>query len=216
MKRLLQISVALLALMSVAYAFAHTTGWLQEEAVRTWFENNSDGRFFLALAVVALLAVDLFLPIPSSLVMTASGSLLGFRLAFAANLAGSLLCACIGFGLCRWLGRPFFLRVTHGDDLARGERFWERYGGWGVALSRALPMFTELISCLAGLMRMNFLSFFIFTLVGAFPFAALYAWAGQHGMMSGGGWAFLLALAVSALGFAALQRNPKSPPQNGH
>ncbi len=209
MKHLLQISGLLLVLMILLFWLAHAQGWLQESAVQTWLQNlrdnNTSGRVWVAVAVVLLLAVDLFLPIPSSLVMTANGSLVGFQLAFFANLLGSLLCAILGYWLCRWLGRPFFLRITSADDLARAEKFWARYGGWGIVLSRALPMFTELISCLAGLIRMNFLPFLGLTLLGAVPLSAFYAWAGQKGMTSGGGWAFLLALAVSAVGFGALE-----------
>jgi uncharacterized membrane protein YdjX (TVP38/TMEM64 family) len=59
---------------------------------------------------------------------------------------------------------------------------------------------------------MNFPRFLLLTLLGAAPLAAFYAWAGKKGMASGGGWAFLLALGVSALGLFALKaRKNKSP-----
>jgi len=208
LKRLFQISGILLVLMILLFWLAHAQGWLQETGISTWFQNLQglpNQRLLAASAVVLLLAADLFLPIPSSIVMTAGGSLLGFQTAFCANLLGSLLCASLGYGLCRWLGRPFFLRVTNPGDLARAETFWTRYGGWGIVLSRALPMFTELVSCLAGLMRMKFFPFLGLTLLGSAPLSALYAWAGAKGATSGGSWAFLLAIAVSALGFFALE-----------
>jgi len=208
MRRLLQTAGLLLLLMTLLFWLAHAAGWLDESLIQARLQNlraSPHGLLLLALVIVLLLSLDLFLPVPSSIVMTASGSLLGFQLAFIANLLGSLLCASLGYFLCRTLGRPFFLRITSPDDLARAEKFWSRYGGWGIVLSRALPMFTELISCLAGLLRMNFPRFLLLTFLGAAPLAAFYAWAGQHAMTSGGSWAFLLALAVSGLGFGAFE-----------
>ena len=194
--------------MILLFWLAHAQGWLQETGIHAWFQGlqgSPEKRLLAASAVVLLLAADLFLPVPSSIVMTAGGSLLGFQSAFFANLLGSLLCASLGYGLCRWLGRPFFLRITTPGDLARAEKFWARYGGWGIVLSRALPMFTELTSCLAGLVRMRFLPFLGLTLLGSAPISAFYAWAGSKGAASGGSWAFLLAVGVSALGFFALE-----------
>jgi len=208
MRRLLQISGILLLLMILLFWLAHALGWLQETGITAWlqnFQHNPNARLLAASAVVLLLAADLFLPVPSSIVMTAAGSFLGFLPAFAANLLGSLLCAALGYWLCRRFGRPFFLRVTKPEDLARAEKFWARCGGWGIVLSRALPMFTELVSCLAGFLRMKFLPFLGLTFLGSAPLSALYAWAGSKGAASGGSWAFLLAIAVSALGFFALE-----------
>ena len=210
MRRLLQISGLLLLFMILGFWLAHAAGWLDETFITSHLQNlraSPNGRLLLALAIVLLLAADLFLPVPSSIVMTASGSLLGnFALAFSANLLGSLLCAMLGYALCRRFGRAFLLRAASPAELARAEVFWTRHGGWGIVLSRALPMFTELVSCLAGLLRMNFSRFLFLSFLGSAPLAAFYAWAGKKGMASGGGWAFLLALAVSAIGFLFLEK----------
>ncbi|MCL1888260.1 MAG: VTT domain-containing protein [Kiritimatiellaeota bacterium] len=209
MKRLLQFSAFALLAMMLLFWLAHSMGWLQDAAIQERLQSlrgSDGGQILVVSAVVVLLAADLFLPVPSSIVMTASGSLIGnFALAFLANLLGSLACALWGYALCHRFGRPFLLRATTPGDLARAEKFWDRYGGWGIVLCRALPMFPQIISCLAGFLRMNFGAFIGLTLLGAVPLSAFYAWAGQHGMASGGSWAFLLALAVSGLGFLALE-----------
>lgn len=211
-KRLLQTASVLFAVLILLFWLAHAMGWFGESAVAAWLTRLRDAgdgsRFWVMAGVMVLLALDLFLPIPSSIVMTVNGSLIGFPLAFLSNTAGSLLCAAAGYGLCRWLGRPFFLRFTAAGDVARAERFWDRYGGWSIVLSRALPMFTEIMGCLAGLIRMRFSKFIFFTLIGVVPLSAFYAWAGTRSVEAGGGWAFLAAIAVSALLFAGLETVP--------
>ena len=54
-----------------------------------------------AVAGVVLLTLDVFLPVPSSLIMIANGALFGIALGSLLSLVGNLSAALIGF----WIGR---------------------------------------------------------------------------------------------------------------
>ena len=65
----------------------------------------------------------------------------------------------LGYGLCRGFGRPLARRLLGPRDLEQGERLFARTGGWLVVLSRWLPIFPEVIACMAGLARMPLRTF---------------------------------------------------------
>ena len=52
------------------------------------------------------------------------------------------------------------MRVLGPQDFVEGERLFARVGAWLVVLSRWLPIFPEVIACMAGLARMPAWSFF--------------------------------------------------------
>ena len=119
------------------------------------------GRAWAWVVGVALLLLDLVLPIPGTIVMSALGFIYG---PFAGGIvagAGSMLSGLLAYGFCRKFGRPAARWIAGEKGLARGEvLFRGAMGGWMVALSRWLPVFPEVISCVAGLTRMPFRRFF--------------------------------------------------------
>lgn len=104
----------------------------------------------LAALVAGVLAVDIFLPIPSSAVSTLAGAKLGVGLGTAASWVGLSIGALLGFGLARWLGRPLAERFTAADDLARMEQLSARYGPTVLVLARAAPVLAEASVLLLG------------------------------------------------------------------
>src|ERR1700752_3185157 len=76
-----------------------------ERALDEWREHPPPPGY-VAAAVVALLATDVFLPIPSSLVSTLAGWQLGALGGTAASWIGMTLGAAIGFAVARRFGQP--------------------------------------------------------------------------------------------------------------
>jgi len=129
------------------------------------------------------------IPIPSEAIMPfagkaiASGQFNIHALAFdgaAANLFGSVIAYWVG----AWGGRPFvqkygkYILVRHHDvDLA--DRWFARHGEATVFWTRMMPVIRTFISLPAGISRMNFPKFCIFTFVGALPWCYLLTWAGM-------------------------------------
>jgi membrane protein DedA with SNARE-associated domain len=125
-----------------------------------------------------------FVPFPSEIVMIPAGFLAArgefypgvvwsaFALAVACGIAGSLLGAYINYALSLKLGRPFLHRwgkyfFLPADKLERAEEIFRKYGEVTTFVCRLIPVVRQLISIPAGVSRMNFLRFSIFTGVGA-------------------------------------------------
>lgn len=128
------------------------------------------------------------IPIPSELVLPFAGflaadpaslePLTGQRwsipLLVAFATAGSLCGALVAYGIGYAGGRPAlvrwgrYLRIS-GDDLARTERFFERWGAPAAFLGRLVPVVRSLVSFAAGVGRMPLRTFMVFTVLGSIP-----------------------------------------------
>jgi uncharacterized membrane protein YdjX (TVP38/TMEM64 family) len=133
-------------------------------------------------AGILLLMSDLFLPIPATAVMVALGFVYGPIKGGLIATSGGFLSGALAYLLCRWFGRPLAVRVLGAQDLADGERLFARVGGWLVVLSRWLPVFPEVIACMAGLSRMPPWPFFIALACGSAPLGFVFAAIGHAGV----------------------------------
>ena len=128
------------------------------------------------------------IPLPSEIIMPFSGylvttgqfTMLGVTLAGAVgNVIGSIVAYYAGI----WGGRPFVERygpyflVSH-HDLDIADRWFQKYGEAAVFFSRMLPVVRTFISLPAGIARMNFPRFVLFTFLGALPWCYLLAFIG--------------------------------------
>lgn len=146
------------------------------------------------LVALGLLWSDLLLPIPATAVMSALGFVHGALLGGLLGALGSILAGLTGYTLCRALGPRAARAILGADGLAEGERLFARIGAWLVLLSRWLPVFPEVVACMAGLARMHPPTFLLALLAGSWPMATAFAALGAFGLERPG-----LALALSAL-----------------
>ena len=131
-----------------------------------------------ALLVVGLLSVDLFLPIPSSLVMVLSGVLFGTVVGGALSLVGSLVGNYVGFELARTYGRDMSIRLVGQEQVEAMTRMFSRYGVATIIASRPLPILMETLSVVAGLGGLGRLRFLVASVVGTVPVCFAYSYAG--------------------------------------
>jgi membrane protein DedA with SNARE-associated domain len=154
------------------------------------------GRFIIAvisrsgyLGVVLLMGIEsACIPLPSEIIMPFSGYLVSvgrFKLGWVA-LAGALGCnlgSLAAYYLGAMGGRPlverygrYVLFTRH--DLQVADRFFARYGDWAVFLARLLPVVRTFIALPAGIARMNFFRFNVYTFLGSLPWCWVLAYAG--------------------------------------
>ena len=143
-------------------------------------------------AGIMLLVADIFLPVPGTAVMAALGFVYGPVVGGFVSASGSFLAGLIAYGLARGLGHGIALKLAGAEDLEKGERLFERSGGWIVALSRCLPLLPEVIACLAGMARMPVQKFCLALACGALPVGFVFAGIGSLGVERPG-----LAIALS-------------------
>lgn len=151
-----------------------------------------------SLAVIALLISDLFLPIPATGVMSAAGYLYGPFFGGLISVVGSFFSGMLAYVLCRKYGHRAAERLAGADGISQNETLFHRSGPWLVALSRWLPIFPEVIACLAGLARMNLRTFSIALLCGTLPMGFAYAAVGAL-FVAEPKWAMGLSVALPVL-----------------
>jgi uncharacterized membrane protein YdjX (TVP38/TMEM64 family) len=130
--------------------------------------------------VVGLLATDILLPIPSSVISTMSGWQLGWLFGTLATFAGMNLGAVLGFALARRYGHPFALWFSKGEDLQRMRQVSDRYGPLVLVLTRAVPVFAEASILIAGIHRLSWRRFLPAVLLSNLGIAIAYAAFGDY------------------------------------
>ncbi len=142
---------------------------------------GGSARWIAGLSIAALLASDVLLPIPSSIVSTAAGVLLGFWRGALVVWVGMMAACLIGYALgarASQLARNF----VGPEGLARAERLVQRYGDWTIVLCRPVPVLAEASVIFAGLVRAPFQRFLWLTIASNLGIAIGYAAFGAFSM----------------------------------
>jgi membrane protein DedA with SNARE-associated domain len=140
------------------------------------------GIFLLMMAESALI------PFPSEVTMMVGGwyaadGRLTFFWVGAAGVAGNLLGSWIAYWIGRRAGRGFLDRygryvLLRSHDIDRAEAWWQRHGEAATFFSRLLPVLRTFISLPAGIARMPFWRFTLYTFLGVIPWTFGLAYLG--------------------------------------
>jgi membrane protein DedA with SNARE-associated domain len=142
-----------------------------------WYQDTLDSGGYPLIA--ALMAIEsTIIPIPSELIIPfaaqrahATGSLTMPGIVLAGTL-GSWVGATIMYWASRLAGRPLVVRygryfLVKEAKLHAAERWAAQFGAFGVFVARLLPVVRHLIGIPMGIVKMNFLKYSLFTLVGS-------------------------------------------------
>jgi membrane protein DedA with SNARE-associated domain len=141
------------------------------------------------LGITVLMALESAnIPIPSEIIMPFSGfivSLGGFSfwLVVLVGSLGNLLGSILGYALGYFGGRPFVKKygkyfLISNEELEKSERWFSKYGSATAFFGRMLPIVRTFISTPAGVAKMNFKKFCIFTFLGAIPWSIFLTFIG--------------------------------------
>jgi uncharacterized membrane protein YdjX (TVP38/TMEM64 family) len=169
-----------------SFSLAGSVAWLERAGPWAW------------AAGIGLLAADLVLPVPGTVVMSALGYVYGVALGGLVATVGSITAGMCGYGVGRLIGEKAARRWLGDIDFEKGKLLFARGGGWMIALSRSLPILPEAISCTAGLVRMPFGRFMTSLTCGSLPVGYLFAWIGVAGRETPG-WALAFSLLAPSL-----------------
>jgi membrane protein DedA with SNARE-associated domain len=142
-------------------------------------------------AVVLLMTMESsFLPLPSEVIIPPAAHLADIgqlKLSFAgiilAGAFGSWLGATIMYWFARVAGRPLVLRYGRlvlfpPEKLEKAERWMSHYGAMGVFIARLLPGARQLVGIPAGIARLSYLKFSIFTIIGSTIWCSVLCYVG--------------------------------------
>jgi uncharacterized membrane protein YdjX (TVP38/TMEM64 family) len=161
--------------------------------------------------VVGLLAGDVVLPVPSSLVSVFAGAAFGWFAGAMVIWIGMTLGCVAGYALGVSAGRLLALRVVGEAELERAKRLFESVGPVALIVTRAVPVLAEAGTLAAGAARMPLLSFLVSTSLANAAVAAAYAAVGAAAASSQSFLILFLGLAlVPALAWSAWLRVRRS------
>ena len=134
----------------------------------------------IAAAVFGLLAGDILLPVPSSIVTTFAGRALGFWSGTAVAWSGMTAGAVGAFGLVRVFGRPLARRLSSDQALARTDDLAGRWGVFVLVLTRPVPVLAEASVLWMGTTRLAWPRFLTAVGLSNLGIASTYAALGEH------------------------------------
>lgn len=177
------------------------------DAVKTWYTDNMNyGSITLLMTIESS-----FIPFPSEIVVPPAafvaqeeGSPLRTTDSYPINLMlivlfaslGAMLGAIINYVLSYWLGRPIIYKfvdsklghlcLLSGEKMQKAEDYFNAHGKVSTFVGRLIPGIRQLISIPAGLAKMNFGVFLLYTFLGAFIWNTVLALLGYiaRGQMS--------------------------------
>ena len=177
---------AVLAIVLLPFAIA---GRHADAFVTQMLAGAADRPIVAAAVIAGALAADALLPVPSSLVATAAGYLLGFARGALASFAGLTAGSLIGYAVGRFALPPLgntvgrFAMPPRGDTVGRFAlpslgNPGRRWGDWLVAVTRPVPVLAESATLLAGACRFPLRRFLAVSALSNLCVAIVYAVAG--------------------------------------
>lgn len=173
------------------------------DAIDAWFvtmaEADTTTRSLLATLLFSALALDIFLPVPSSLASTLCGAFFGWWGGFALSFGAMTASCLLGWAIGRLL-TPFARRLIGERELPRLQTALTRHGVLILLALRTVPVLAEASVLLAGIARVPFAKCMPLLLLGNAVVSLVYVYAGVYGQHAENMLpAFLGSLTISGL-----------------
>ena len=201
------------------------------KALVIWYQGSLDTVGYPLIALLMAMESSV-LPLPSELVIPPAAHLAHTTGRFSmagiviAGTLGSWVGAAVMYWVSRLAGRPFVLRYGRyvfitPEKVAGVERWAARFGPWGIFISRLLPVVRHLIGIPAGIVRLDFLRYSLFTLAGSAFWCCILCWLGvkageDEALLAGdakrlGLWAGAAVLVLAAMYYFLVHRLMRAP-----
>ena len=169
-----------------------------------WLSASDDHAGVFGLVGAGLLAIDVLLPVPSSIVGTMLGARLGFLAGFAATFAGLMTGQVVAYGASRWLLRRRAGALPAAPTLL------------ALFLSRPVPVLAEAMALAAGAAQLSWRQFLLACGGGNLVYAVALALNGAELVpVAPIGPGLLLPMLLPVAGWLAWQRLRRSTSNRG-
>jgi membrane protein DedA with SNARE-associated domain len=150
------------------------------QRIESWYKDNTN-----YYSITALMACESsILPVPSEMVIPPAvyvaldpDSGLNIFLIILFGTIGALIGASFNYMMSRWLGRLVIYKfadskigrsfLLSSEKIQKAENYFNDHGKTSTFVGRFIPVIRHLISIPAGLAKMNYLSFLLYTALGA-------------------------------------------------
>jgi uncharacterized membrane protein YdjX (TVP38/TMEM64 family) len=170
--------------------------WGLESWLTSFFDHPQDS-WIACVTGVSLLIVDVFLPLPSSLIMIGMGTVLGWFWGAFWSFIGGLGASTLAFVLGKF-GHKWVAQFIGSAEAERAKKFIEKWGGLAIILSRPIPLLAESVGILVGTNGMGWFTMLRASFLGLFPICLLYAYTGAYAADADNLWVSSVLVVCSA------------------
>ncbi len=183
-----KILIVFLFVFSISALYADTTKQVAPttnspsfiQRIESWYKDNTN-----YYSITALMACESsILPVPSEIVIPPAvyvaldpDSGLNIFLIILFGTIGALIGASFNYIMSKWLGRLVIYKfadskigrsfLLSSEKIQKAENYFNEHGKTSTFVGRFIPVIRHLISIPAGLAKMNYLSFLLYTALGA-------------------------------------------------
>lgn len=157
------------------------------EQLETWIEatiQGLDGWLLIGASLLAMV-LDIFLPVPSSMIGTMLGTRFAWPVAVGLIWTGMTLGATLGYVLARWWGSALVLRLSSSDELRRLQDLTDKHGPRAIVITRGLPLLAEATVLMFGAAKLPWRRFFPAVGLANLGLALAYGTLGWFGKREG-------------------------------
>ncbi|MDA3799983.1 MAG: VTT domain-containing protein [Kiritimatiellae bacterium] len=151
-----------------------------DDFVKICIDRGSAHPLKIGALLVALLAGDIVLPTPSSLISTGCGALLGFYGGMLASFVGMTISCISGYIIGRYAAEHFVKKLMGESNMQTLIKLSGKYGRWCVLVTRAVPVLAEASVLFAGLGKEKFSEFLLVTSMSNLVISGVYAYIGSY------------------------------------
>jgi len=175
------IVLVLLSLLLLYYIY-FVDGTILYRFVVDWFVNPIYYLGFVGILIfILIMAIQgLLVPIPSEIVLLATGIIWGVFGGGVMGIVGSMAAALLCFYISKKGGRPLVKKFVGDKAIDLADNFIHKYGMGAIIVARFLPFIAfDPISYASGLVDMDVKKYSIGTFIGSIPRAFFYSWLGS-------------------------------------
>jgi membrane protein DedA with SNARE-associated domain len=153
-----------------------------------WYRQSlADGGYLLVGLLMAIESSIIPLPseaiIPPAVIVARQTGNMTLGGIIIAGAIGSWVGATVMYWASRWAGRPLVLKYgkyffVPPAKVELAETWSAQFGSFGVFASRLIPVVRHLIGIPAGIVRMSFWRYSLYTLIGSAIWSAVLTWVG--------------------------------------
>jgi membrane protein DedA with SNARE-associated domain len=153
-----------------------------------WYRQSlADGGYLLVGLLMAIESSIIPLPseaiIPPAVIVAQQTGNMTLGGIIVAGAIGSWVGATVMYWASRWAGRPLVLKYgkyffVPPAKVELAETWSAQFGSFGVFASRLIPVVRHLIGIPAGIVRMSFWRYSLYTLIGSAIWSAVLTWVG--------------------------------------
>ncbi|MBU0925922.1 VTT domain-containing protein [bacterium] len=181
MKLLIKTILILVSIFTITLLLIKFTGVLTVDDIKEIFSNlKSQPSYILGALIVFFLFIDLFIAVPTMTIIILAGYFIGFELALFYTTIGLLSASLTGYFLSKKYGKKVLNKLSSNEEQKQEMTdLFNKHGVLVLVLSRAVPMLSEISSCLAGACNMSFKRFLLAWFFGTIPYVCVITYAGS-------------------------------------